>query len=381
MGGKSSPSPDIGGVMQAMASAQAANQAYALGQQQLAFTQQQWNQTAPQMQEILSGDISAQQSQLPAIQAGTNEYVNTFLPLENKFVNQAENWDTPAQEAVNAGAAQGNVANQYGAALSAAQSQLEGFGVDPTSTRYGALTMGAHVQQGAAEAAAGTSAIQNTKLQGLGLEQAAMQAGQGVASSAIGQTNASSSAGQSGTGTGLGSVSTMANALSSPTAWFNTGAANMGTFVNAVNGFNYAQNQAAQIQNQASAGFGSLAGGILGGAMSFLDEGGPTSGIPTPPMNIGPTTGGGIPTQSSPSQGQTTDDVPARLTAGEFVVPRDVVAWEGEKSLYGLIDKARKGQQQSQQRTDIGPQRGQAIPQPPTFQSRPMQQGIPVGMH
>lgn len=82
-----------------------------------------------------------------------------------------------------------------------------------------------------------------------------------------------------------------------------------------------------------------------------------------------------MPPQASPSGGQAIDDVPAQLTAGEFVIPKDVVQWEGEKTFYGAIDKARKGRQQAISRDDIGGQivPRQAIPTAPAFASRPGQ--------
>lgn len=54
------------------------------------------------------------------------------------------------------------------------------------------------------------------------------------------------------------------------------------------------------------------------------------------------TTGGQVPQQASPSQGMQTDDVPANLNEGEFVVPRDVAKWKGEEFFQKLIAQSRK---------------------------------------
>src|ERR1700747_3518239 len=59
--------------------------------------------------------------------------------------------------------------------------------------------------------------------------------------------------------------------------------------------------------------------------------------------NIGLAFGGGVPPQASPSGGQAVDDVPADLTAGEFVIPKDVVEWKGMEHFYKLMDQAREG--------------------------------------
>lgn len=55
-----------------------------------------------------------------------------------------------------------------------------------------------------------------------------------------------------------------------------------------------------------------------------------------------PTSGGPVNRNMSPSRGRQTDDVPARLNAGEFVVPRDVVAHKGSEFFHNLITKSRK---------------------------------------
>lgn len=55
-----------------------------------------------------------------------------------------------------------------------------------------------------------------------------------------------------------------------------------------------------------------------------------------------PTEGGAVPKSASPSQGQQTDDVSARLNAGEFVIPRDVVGHKGSEFFDRLIANSRK---------------------------------------
>ena len=55
-----------------------------------------------------------------------------------------------------------------------------------------------------------------------------------------------------------------------------------------------------------------------------------------------PTTGGQVPRSASPSRGRVIDDIPARLNAGEFVIPRDVTAHMGTKHFQDVIAKSRK---------------------------------------
>lgn len=340
--GKQAPSPDTAAIAATQASVQAANQNYALGQSELQFEQQQF------------------QSEQPLVQA-------TSAATEN-FQNQAENYASPDQLAVNAGAAEANVADSMAAQHQTANTELQSQGIDPSSGRFAGLQYGYGAATGAAEAGAGTTALQQTKLQGLGLE-----------AQSVGLGNSTTSAES-------GNLTAGAGAAEGTTAFTNAGTNAENANTSAVGGFNTAQEQGFQASQTGAAGLGSLIGGLAGnvnissaGALSF----GAATGGPVPAQGIptGATPGGAVSPQASPSQGIQTDDVPANLTAGEFVVPKDVVVWYGQKFFMNQLDKARKEQQQSQSRKDVGGQPTQAIPSAPTFVSRPQtqpQQGIPT---
>ena len=89
---------------------------------------------------------------------------------------------------------------------------------------------------------------------------------------------------------------------------------------------------------------GDFGGGYAGGGDIFVQHGG--SGMEGSGRGgVLPdhaTTGGYVPPSASPSQGQNTDDIPARLNAKEFVIPRDVVEWKGSEFFKKLIEQSRK---------------------------------------
>lgn len=74
-----------------------------------------------------------------------------------------------------------------------------------------------------------------------------------------------------------------------------------------------------------------------------------------------------VPPGASPSGGAATDDVRANVNVGEFIVPKDVTAWYGEKYMQGLIDKARK--EMSARTAEPSPAPPQAMAMSPSFQS------------
>jgi len=61
-----------------------------------------------------------------------------------------------------------------------------------------------------------------------------------------------------------------------------------------------------------------------------------------PSLHASATTGGTVPKSASPSRGKQTDDIPARLNAEEFVMPRDVTKYFGQRHFHKMIKEARK---------------------------------------
>ena len=599
MGGGKGGSADQSGMYAAMASVNAANQAYALGEQQLQWSEDVWNQEQPLITSAENAQIAVSNEDLKAMQsqeAFANEqeaiYNQYYAPLEASYVNQAENWASPANTSLVTGQARSGVASAVQQGINTSKEQLEAYGVKPNDPRFAGLYAGANVMGAAAEAGAGTTAAQNLKLQQLALEQGAINTGRGVAGSTSTMTNAATGAGQGSAQGASGSASTAqsnlqagSNAMTAPVNWFNSGANNMGVYVNAVNGVNSANVGFAQAGAQEMAGLGNLAGSVLGmfnpfhaakgGPIGYADGGsvdnddsrivspakstnrlspgvpgrsplplrpaqpselypgtippgyrfdpktqglrdpnlpspmapsapygylpdgtprapgmgpseipptvqgmprqipilpgreewqtqpsgsvddrfnaarppapppalaypgdaqnaGPTwqspqrtpvqplwrstnmpppgsevpvnpqlpvqlrnqmnlapstamaGGGPTQPqqgipmrMPVGGTPGGPVPVHASPSMGAATDDVDAKLTAGEFVMPKDVSMWKGHEHFVKSIDKARQEMAQFKGRGDIGGEPAHGIPQRPTFVSRPSPVGIP----
>jgi hypothetical protein len=203
---------------------------------------------------------------------------------------------------------------------------------------------------------------------------------------------AAGQAGQSGnqaTNTGLATTASGANTMGTGYQWQGMGNQGLGMWGQMLNaGF---QNKLAgwQADQESSSGWGSLigtvagtflggpAGGKAGGAFGsmFGQEGGV---IPEGPMiEHDPNEGQYLPEEMSPSGGAIEDDIdaqimdsgtPAKLNAGEFIVPKDVVGWLGEKGLQQIIMKARKEMGNDEERPaqpEMGPPPGQAPPVPP----------------
>lgn len=406
MGGDKGGSADQSGMFAAMVSAQAAEKAYQLGEQQLQWTKDVWNQEQPLMNASEQQQMSLAAAQAAALQQSMAEsaqqyqqYQTTYAPLEADYVNAVRGWNSPQAIAEARGQAMSDVAQQGMAGLNTAAETLRSYGINPGSGRYAGLYTSAQPMLAAAEAAAGTTAAQNLRIQQMGLESGAINTGRGLVNATQGLTTAGTGAGSAGAGAAAGAgqtanqnLQTGSQAMTNPSQWFNSGANNMNSYVNAVNGYNDSNSK---FSEASGAGLGSIlgtAGGMLtkalpagflakGGAVTGYADGGMVNatGIPSAPIPpqipqvaLGATTGGTVPVHASPSMGAATDDVPAMLTANEFVVPKDVATWIGHKALAGQIDKARQEQQKFSVRDDIGGEPTMAIPQHPTFTSRPV---------
>jgi hypothetical protein len=459
MGGGKGGQSDPSGMYMAMASAQAAQQAYALGGQQLDWAKQQYAQQMPYMTQIAQGQINTMNQMADFSRDQESFYKSQYQPVEADVIKKAQQWASPQNIALQSGKAEADVAESINSQKASAESQLEGFGVNPGSGRFASLGAAMGVQGGAAEAGAGTMAAMNTKMQGMQLEGQVVNTGRGFPNAVAGLSGTGTQAGSAGASGMTSFLGTGSNMMSAPTAWWNAGAQNMGVYVGAVNGYNQTQAQFAQANAMEMAGIGSAVGGIAGAAMFHpwtaakggpvgYDDGGAVDGLgggfaegfnntvrmgnnlrriqdmramraamPSPPprptalamggiaipsryFQAGPaiqqgqpqpansnqqpqqapppippqngTPGGVITPQMSPSGGQAVDDVDAKLTVGEFVMPLDVVRFKGKEYFYKQIDSARKLEAEANARGDVGGEPTMGIPsRNPQFVSRP----------
>lgn len=350
-----------------------------LQKQALNWAQDQYAQNQTQNKGIQDADIATQNAATAAAQNAQKQYETVFQPLEDQYVQESKDYGSQANQQFAAGQAMSGVSQQFEQQRQNAAQNLEAFGVDPSSTRYAAMDIGVRTQQAAAAAAAGSNAALQTRQAGMGLEGNAINIGMGLPANINAGQNTSVNAGSSAANTALATTASGAQTMGTGVQYGGlaqgfggtaVGALNAGTgavnaWGNALNeGFNN-QMSAFNANQQSSSGIGSLLGTAIGSAGFALADGGAV-----PQSSALPTTGGRVPINASPSNGTNPDDVPARLTADEFVVPRDVAKWKGEEFFQKLIAKSREDKT-----TNRPAQARVALPIPgraPTFNSSPM---------
>jgi hypothetical protein len=371
MGSKSSApaAPDYTPI--ANANAESAKIAADAAKEQLNWAKQQYADNKQIADKVVGSALNTQAINDKNAAADRARYEGIYQPLEGQLATEAQNYATPGRQEYEMGRAQANVAQQMDAQRNAATANLESYGVDPSSTRFAALDRGSKVAQGAAEAAAGNQAQQQTEAMGRAMRSEAINVGRGYPGQIAQTYGTALQSGNQGINSAIATTQSGANTMGTAPQYMGMQNQALGNWGNTLTqGYNAQLNQFNADQN-ASSGIGSLIGtglGFMGKAGMFAGfaEGGAVPDDVTP--------GGNVPDHASPSQGKAIDDVPARLTAGEFVVPKDVLSWKGEEFFQNVIKKSRdaKGDAPAKPKYALAPD------EQATFTSRP-NGALPVG--
>lgn len=343
------PPPDYGPM--AAASKESAEIAAKTAAENLAWAKEQYKGDKEITDKVVNKFLETQDVNAATAAADRARYEKIYQPLEDKAVKEAEDYASPERQALEEGRAQATVAQQFEQARDASLRQLEGFGVDPTSTRAAALDVGVRAQQAAAQAAAGNQARMATETTGRALRSEAINVGRGYPGQIAGQYGTSVQAGAGAANTALAQTASGAQTMGTGAQYMGLQNQALGTWGSALTG----QSNANMAGYSDNSGMWGTALGLAGSAaIKFLADGGMT-------------TGGDVPDDASPTSGGAIDDVPARLTAGEFVVPKDVASWKGEEYFQKLIDQSRKAKEGASAKPAVG----YAPAENPTFVSRP----------
>ena len=375
---KAPPPPDYGPLIAAQTAA--SEHASQVSADNLAWAKQQYQDNKALTDKVNAGLLDTQGRNAQIAKDANQRYLDVFKPQEDALVNDANTYATQEKKDQMVGMAQAGVGQAFDAARDSSTRELESFGINPADTRYKALDIGTRAQEAAAKAGAGNVASQQVDATARDLRNQAIALGQQTVQRGQTADQVAGNAGLGAVGATNSTTTTGANTMGTGLQW---DAASQTWKQGAVNTTNTQyQNQSDSFKNEKSnssgigsligtvAGLGIPGGGTIGGAigskiggMIFSAEGGP---VPSPEEI---TTGGAVPTSASPSGGATVDDVDAKLNAGEFVIPKDVTSWYGQKFMQDLIKKARAGMN-SDSEAPAQPSVGVgAIPRQPAFQS------------
>lgn len=262
MGKKSNPPPPDYTPL-ANASAEAARIQGELGREQLAFAREQYEANAPLLQEIAALQMDAQQQQMDQAQDYYDYQVDTFRPLEQGLVADAERFNTEAYRDQVASQAAADAGRAFGISQQQNQRAMASMGVNPNSGRFAGMNAATGLQQAAARANAMTGARTQAEQMGYARKLDAAGLGRGLA----GASNAAY-AGATGAGTaaGMNAQSAGQNYMGNMAMGAGTIAAGQNMQIQGLS--NVLNNQTSTYINTQDSFLGDL-GGIMGGAASL----------------------------------------------------------------------------------------------------------------
>ena len=354
------PPPDYTPI--ANASAEAARLNAQIAQEQLDWAKKTYADNKGVTDRVVDSFLEAQDTNQANANKDRARYEELYQPLEDSLVQDAQSYASPDRKDLEMGRAQSNVAQQFDAARINAQRELESFGINPGATRYAALDIGARTQQAAAAAAAGNQASQQVDATGRALRSEAINVGRGYPGQIAGQFSTANQSGSGAVNNNLATTASGASTMGTPTQYGALSNNNLATWGNTLNqGYQNAVS-AYNAQQSANSGVGSALGLAAG---LFFEDGGAV-----------PTDGGAVPEQVSPSRGKAIDDVPARVSVGEFIIPKKAVDWYGEKHFYSLIAKADADRAEAKKETGAVPTvhpGAMGVPMSPRVRSRALE--------
>ena len=262
MGKSSTPPPDYAPL--AEASAEATRIMTGLGRDQLDFAKEQYARSAPIMESIASQQITAQREQMDQARDYYNYQKDTFRPLEQGLVADAQKFNTDAYREQLASQAAADAGLAFGRTQAMNRRAMGAMGVNPNSGRFAGIQNASNLSLAANRA----NAMSNTRMQadqmGYARKLDAVGLGRGLgglsAAAYGGATGAGSAAGQSAQSAGQNYMGNMAIGSGTIGSGQNMGIQGLSTVLN---------NQTQTYINTNDSALGDL-GGFMGGAASLM---------------------------------------------------------------------------------------------------------------
>jgi len=198
----------------AEASAEAARIQAGLGREQLAFAKDQYERTAPILENIANQQMQAQKEQMDQARDYYQYRKDVYRPLEKSIVQDAQDFNTEAYREQLASQAAADAGRAFGIAQQQNQRAMASMGVNPNSGRFAGMQNASGLQQAAARAATMTGTRQQAEQMGYARQLDAAGLGRGLAGASLGAyggaTGAGSAAGQSAQSAGQNYMGNMA---------------------------------------------------------------------------------------------------------------------------------------------------------------------------
>jgi len=197
-----------------------------------------------------------------------NRYRDVFMPAEDKFVQSALDYNSPARADQASASAQADVRTAADAARQRQEQELRGRGLDPSDPAYAGANRIADIATSAAQAGAGTQARERSYLTGLDLTGKAASMGANLPTQALQELQQATSGASTGIQTGQAGSGGITGATGAMTAGVNAGGSPIGYSYVAGNPYTTSAGQqlgsANSLYGQGTSALGNLAPVIAG---------------------------------------------------------------------------------------------------------------------
>jgi hypothetical protein len=269
--GGSAPPPDYTPV--AAANKEAAEIAAAVSREQLAWAKETYAQDRNVTKQFLDIMLPAMEQEAAAGAENRERYKSVFQGMEDDLVAEAKDFATPQRQEVEAGRALADVSMQFDNQRKSALAQLESFGVDPSMARYGALDRAVRTAQAAGAAGAANAARVQTENIGRGLRGEVINIGKGMPANIAQAYQTAQQSGGGAVQSNLATTASGANTMGTGVQWSGQQQGFLQNWGRNIDGQGAAYAADQQRAAQESAGWGALAGGVLGLAGSAMIPG------------------------------------------------------------------------------------------------------------
>lgn len=242
------------------------------------------------------------------------------MPQMQSLFDEAETYASKAEEDRQRGAAIQDVKSATEAQRASQLRKLEGYGVDPSDTRYAALDKQAGVAEAAMSALAANQAGERTKQIGRDLRADAINVGTGFLQDANQNLQIAGNLGQGSLGAAGSATATGANVANSGGQYWGMAQNQLGDAAGIIDtSYGRELDYAADSRAASAQDFSQMmaVGNMAGGMIPGVAEGGPIN-----------------------APGGPTDDLGAiQISDGEYVIPADVVMRMGTNHFDKMIEK------------------------------------------
>lgn len=311
--------------------------------EQLAWAREQDTMNRQTLDRVLGVQLPAMEEQADWARTDRARYEELFLPLEDQFIEEAQEYDSPERRAQMMGTAVSDVNQQFDAQRRNALQRLESYGVDPSQTRNAALDVGVRTAQAAAQAQAASGARNRVEDVGRAMRGDAINMGRGLPSQAAAGYGGANQMGNSAVSGSNQTTGTSTGALTSSATFSGQALQGIGQSANITNMGYQNEMSAFDAKSAQRAGMWGAVGGVAGMAMPMADGGDVDpegdAFLPAGGQALPYSRDGQVP-QMGMGDGSGIDDaVPARLSEGEYVIPADVVKAKGTEFFDRIVEK------------------------------------------